>query len=62
MKYTLSVLNERVEFWVNELGERIVVGKADEKYTTIEITIDSSTDLLHIFHAGIRAGMAVFHK
>jgi len=61
MKYKLSVLNERVEFLVKELKEKVSVIEADENFTEVEITINEDMDILRVFHAGVNNGIAVMH-
>jgi len=64
MTYRIWISDDRVEFLVNELGDKAkVLDKKEGVATTpIEITIEDSMDVLNVFHAGIRAGIKVFQK
>ena len=64
MTYRIFVSDDRVEFLVNELGDKAKVLDKKEGMTTIpvEITIEDSMDILNVFHAGIRTGMKVFQQ
>jgi hypothetical protein len=56
MTYKFSVLTERLEYWMLELNSNIKVIDEAYNFTNIEITINNSTELLSIFHAGVLAG------
>ena len=58
MKYKFTVTNERLKYLVEELKENITIFSADKNFTTVEINITNGSDLLHVFHAGVSAGIA----
>ena len=60
MIYEFVMLKERAPFLVKELGDKVTIGE-DYKNDMIHISvnIESSTDLLSFFHAGIKYGMEV---
>ncbi len=63
MTYELVVLKERVQYLVDELGDRIVVGEDwMVDMVQIKITINTSTDLLDVFHAGVRHGIDIMKQ
>jgi len=62
MKCKLSILTDRVQYLVDELGSRIELLKQDEQWSEVEITINDSFELLSIFHAGCRAGLHIYGK
>lgn len=60
MTYKIFISDDRVHYLINELGEKqIKVLDKPEGFTTtpVEVTIDSSVDLLSVFHAGVKAGI-----
>ena len=63
MKYKFFALRERVPYLVNELKNTTVIeDDADSNYVTFEVHIEYGTDLLDLFHAGIRLGMDAMQK
>ena len=62
MKYKFSVVNERLEFLIKELKEKISVIEVDKNFTEVEITINEAIDILHVFHAGVNNGMVAMQK
>ncbi len=60
MIYEFVMLKERAPFLVKELGDKVTIGE-DYKNDMIHVSvnIESSTDLLSFFHAGIKYGMEV---
>jgi hypothetical protein len=61
MIYQFVMMKERVPFLVKELGDKVTVGD-DYKEVMVEITIniEGGTDLLSIFHAGVKFGFNTF--
>ena len=57
MKYTFSIQSERVKFLTEEFQDRIKIIYQDDKWTKLEISIESNLDVLQVFHAGCRAGI-----
>ena len=59
MKFKIFVSKDRVEYILNELGDKVKVGEEKEGSTTIpvEIIIETDMDALCLFHAGILAGL-----
>jgi hypothetical protein len=64
MTYKIFISDDRIKFLVNELGESKVkvLDKKDTSTTPVEVTIESASDLLNVFHAGIMAGIKVHHQ
>ena len=63
MTYTIFVSDDRVKFIVKELGDKAkVIDNPDWKGTVVpvEVTIESASDVLNVFHAGINAGLNVY--
>ena len=60
MTYTIFVTDDRVDILINELGDnaKVLDKKEGMSTTPVEITIDGSSDLLRVFHAGIRVGLS----
>ena len=57
MKYQFSIQNDRVKYLITELSNKISIVNQDDKWTRVEISIEENIDLLHVFHAGCRAGV-----
>ena len=57
MKYIFSIQNERVKYLTKELSDRVTIINQDDKWTQLEITIESSIDVLQVFHEGCKAGV-----
>lgn len=57
MKYQFDIQNDRVKFLTKELTDKISIVEQDGKWTRVEITIENNMDLLHVFHAGCKAGI-----
>ena len=66
MKYALFLHTDRAKFLLEDLGEnaKVVRQYIDDidgfDWTHLEITIDSSIDIMNIFHSGIRVATAAF--
>ena len=56
MKYHVLILNERVKSLQDHLGKLITILETNEEFTEVEITIDDSSDILSILHAGVMCG------
>jgi hypothetical protein len=59
MKVELFISKDRVPYIVEELGaDRVIVEKLDDGDTQdlIKFEMNSTIDLLHMFHAGIKYG------
>ena len=56
MKYQVSILNGRIKFLQEQLGNRITILETDGDFTIAEITVSDGIDLINIFHAGIMCG------
>jgi len=57
MKVELFISKDRVPYIVENLGaDRVVITKHDGDQDMISFELDSSIDLLYMFHAGIRYG------
>lgn len=61
MIYTFVMMKERLPFLVKELGDKVTVGD-DYKEEMVEVTvnIENGSDLLSVFHAGIKSGFNTF--
>jgi hypothetical protein len=61
MTYEIPVVNDRINYLVAELGDRVkIVRQSNSGDTTwVEITINDSTDVLQLFHAGVHAGAKI---
>jgi hypothetical protein len=61
---TIVVDNNRVKPLVDQMGDKVKIIRPsfDEAYMLLEVTIDESIDVLHIFHAGIKYGMDRWNK
>jgi len=58
MKYQVLILTERLKYLQEQLDKRITTLEVTEdNFTRVEITIDDSSDILSIFHAGIMCGV-----
>ena len=58
MTYKIVVLKERVSFLVEELGKNITAGEDwSDDMVTVELNVNYNTDIIDIFHAGVRYGM-----
>ena len=63
MKYKFIMLKERVSYLVSELKDKVVVEDYEnDQFVTVEINIEYGTDLLSLFHAGVRMGMDIMYK
>jgi len=61
MIYEFVMMKDRAPFLVKELGDKVTVGEDyKEDMVTVTVNIESSTDLLSFFHAGIKYGMSKF--
>ena len=62
MTYKIFISEDRIKFLVKELGESKVkvLDKKDTSTIPVEVTIESSLDLLNVFHAGVMAGINVY--
>ena len=62
MKYTLFVHTDRINFLLEMLKDKIKIIKQEVEnglhWIKLEITIEDSIDLMHVFHAGCQTGMA----
>jgi hypothetical protein len=57
MKVELFISKSRVPYIIEEMGaERIIVEKLDGDQDLIKFEMNSTLDLLHMFHAGIKFG------
>ena len=57
MKVELFISKSRVPYIIEEMGaERIIVEKIDGDQDLIKFEMNSTLDLLHMFHAGIKFG------
>lgn len=61
MKSKFSVLNERMQYLVKELGDSLVVINEDSMFTQVEITFNHPSDVIKLFHAGVHAGLDIAH-
>ena len=61
MKSKFSVLNERMQYLVKELGDSLVVINEDSMFTQVEITFNHPADVIKLFHAGVHAGLDIAH-
>lgn len=61
MIYTFVMMKKRLPFLVKELGDKVTVGD-DYKEEMVEVTvnIENGSDLLSVFHAGIKFGFNKF--
>ena len=57
MKYQFSIQNDRVKYLTKELSDKIIIISQDDEWTRLEITIESSLDILLVFHAGCKTGI-----
>jgi hypothetical protein len=62
MKHTIIVFTDRSKYLLELLGDKaqIVEQYIDEyqvNWTKLEITIEDSIDLMHVFHAGCKTAM-----
>ena len=63
MNYEFVMFKDRAPFLVKELSDKITIGEDHkEEFVNVSVNIESSTDLLSFFHAGIKYGMEVFGK
>ena len=58
MKVELFISKDRVPYIIEALGEdRVIVDKLDDStQDLVKFEMNSTIDLLHMFHAGIRFG------
>ena len=57
MKVELFITKDRVPYIVGELGvDRVTVSEYDATQDMVSFELDSSIDVLCMFHAGIRCG------
>jgi hypothetical protein len=58
MKVELFISKDRVPYIIEALGEdRVIVDKLDDSnQDLVKFEMNSTIDLLHMFHAGIRCG------
>ena len=60
MNYEFVMLKERAPFLVKELGDKVTIGENHkDDFVHVSVNIESSTDLLSFFHAGIKHGMEI---
>ena len=59
MTYTLSLLEHRMGYLKEFLGDRVKEISRKDSFIVVEITIDCSSDLLDFFHAGVKAGVNI---
>ena len=62
MTFKIFLCEERVPFLLKEMfKDKVKVLETDSKgVTEVEITIEDSFDVLHLFHAGVEAGAESF--
>ena len=62
MKYAIFVHTDRTKFILEMLGDKIKIIKQEVEngigWTKLEVTIEDSIDLMHVFHAGCQTGMS----
>jgi hypothetical protein len=57
MKVELFITKDRVPYIVGELGaDRVTVSEYDATQDMVSFELDSSIDVLCMFHAGLRCG------
>lgn len=61
MKSKFSVLNERMQYLIKELGDSLTVLNEDNTFTQVEITFNHPSDVIKLFHAGVHAGLDIAH-
>ena len=61
MTYQIPIVNDRINYLIDELGDKVkIVRQSDSGTTTwVDVTINDSTDLLQLFHAGVHAGLKI---
>jgi len=57
MTYKVFVINDRVKYLSQQLGDRVIVINEEDNMTVVEVTINDSMDVLSLFHAGVMAGL-----
>ena len=63
MNYEFVMFKDRAPFLVKELSDKITIGEDHkEEFVNVSVNIESSTDLLSFFHAGIKYGLEVLGK
>lgn len=64
MTYKIFISDDRVNHLVTELGNKVKVldKKETSTFTPVEVTLESSSDLLNVFHAGVMAGIKVMSR
>ena len=60
MTYEFVMFKDRAPFLVKELGDKVTIGEIyKEDMVIVTVNIESSTDLLSFFRAGIKYGLEV---
>lgn len=58
----LSLLEERIEHFVTEFGDKVKVGEPNEQgFVSLEFEVNGEWEILKVFHAGYHAGFD-YHK
>ena len=57
MTYKVFVMNDRVKYLSQQLGDRVIVINEENNMTVVEVTINDSMDIISLFHAGVMAGL-----
>jgi len=57
MTYKVFVINDRVKYLSQQLGDRVIVINEEDNMTVVEVTINDSMDIISLFHAGVMAGL-----
>ena len=59
----LSLLEERVEYFVTEFGDKVKAGEPDEQgFVVLEFEVNDEWEVLKVFHAGFHAGFNCHKK
>lgn len=59
MKYEIILYKNRMKHLQEQLGDKVkIVKELEDDMMKLEIEIDSSYDILSLFHAGVRAGVS----
>jgi hypothetical protein len=63
MIYEFVMMKDRVPYLVNELGDKVTVGEDyKEDMSIVHVNVERGSDLVNIFHAGIRLGLDAMNK
>jgi hypothetical protein len=55
--YKMCVTHDRMEFLHTRLGHKIEILETDDEFTTFELRVESSLDILAVFHSGVDYGI-----